>query len=182
MKKIRHFKGIHFSLPLRINIKKNIPNRTYSFTGKFTEKCKYDFKDPNDINETDWMKYGGVALTILDAHKNSVMLGWNYNDDVDKFQLTLYYHEDNKKPNYKSTPIWRIDANQEFSYAVTFFENGFYFNFTCKDQGIDETYKIDKNFVNNRKYLREINAWFGGTKPSPKYFFFYKSLMKMFIK
>lgn len=76
----------------------------------FTEESKYIL---DDVDQGDTNKGYGVSWNILDNHDIAIMLGWRYNSQLDKFQLTLYWHNGDY-PHHN----WLTDEQGSLTYPV----------------------------------------------------------------
>lgn len=177
MKKIKHFKNKHFTLPLIINPIINADEKIFMWTGRFLDSAKYDFKDPNDADEMDWSKFCGVSFSpIFNGRKNSIMVGWRYDGRKDEIQIAPYWHNsdgENFYPvKYKDAYHFTVNLNENFEVILNiklmvlkFKQNGKQYSFNLP---------LD---IKTSGFAREINSWFGGTDPSPYRFHYFKSKM-----
>jgi hypothetical protein len=158
MNTIRHLKGQHFSIMPTLAIRFNAKTVTKKYS--FTDSCKYNF---NDENQFDWNKLTGVSFNLLNARIDSIMCGWRYNTIEDSFELCGYYHV-NSSFNPPTIPLCSVKSNESFEVKFTFDKQS--------KEAIITIYTLngiftDKTTFNKFGINRDINTWFGGTKPAP---------------
>ena len=118
-------------------------------------------------NQSDWLKAGGIAYSIFNSHKKSIMLGWRYLND--EFHYTPYHHKSNGD-------IVRYDKPQTVTgtgYIVGKLYEPIKMTIRRFDDGL--IIKLE-NLASNQvtvltssgkfpKLGRRIISWFGGTLP-----------------
>ncbi len=152
------------------------PNHIQLKTDGFVVEYECVFYDvskyilPNE-DQLDWNKGAGWTNHILTNTKNSAMWGWRWNPTIDLFEITGYFHRDNKA----------LYAENNFggkTFKVTVGEY-FYVRFIKNIAG-DDFYRVIIHNKNNTKYLtyevqydqlkccdRNIGSWFGGNQSAP---------------
>jgi hypothetical protein len=175
MKKIKHFKNRHFTWPLRLNLILKADRKKYKWTGKFLSSAKYDFKDPNDVDEMDWSKFCGISYSpILNGRKNSIMVGWRYDGKEDEIQVAPYWHDDsgdNFYPGKNKDAKWFV-LKPAIDFEIVF--DSILMVLKFKQGNRSYSFNIPDG-IKTSGFAREINSWFGGTDPSPYGFHYLKS-------
>lgn len=176
MVKIKHYKGKHWTLPLRAKVVFGADHKSFQWDAMLPLEAKYDFKDPNDPDEDDWSKFCGISFApIVASQKNSIMVGWRYKDELDQFQLSPYWHDADGKAHYaenSAAEIFIVEPDKEFYIFIGANQ------LMVLSQGT-RSYKFAIPNIKRSNCAREINSWFGGTDPSPKDFHYWKSQMEV---
>ncbi len=156
------FKGFHFSWPPYIE---RVESLNYEIT--FNESCIYDH---GDIDQWDWNKLIGVKKNFFSPRKNSFMVGWRWNKEKDRLELTSYSHYETGKANYNDRGIFYINRKElkdSINIKITLLNKWIRLEISSKHYKIDELVRVtieDKNSF-NKGWL--IKNWFGGTKSAP---------------
>ena len=86
-------KGSHFSFP-----------RTFKLLNKpsvlhwqiiLNDNCNYIIREKGGSvsrDQFDWNKLCGVFYSLFNTRKEAAMIGWRYNIEKDKIELSPYYH------------------------------------------------------------------------------------------
>ncbi len=143
---------------------------------KFSESCKYNLNNENQsaINKL-WgysfighcpyqnfehelpNSFGKRLRWIFGAiHKNSFRLGWNYNNETDKFQIFAYWYNNGIRGGYK---LQDCNVNEEVRITL----NNDYHNNHILITGL---WTIKFNFP-KLKIGMHHDLWFGGKEPAP---------------
>jgi hypothetical protein len=169
---IQFTKGQHWTYPIYFRTITKFKKKIFECEFEFNDSMKYRVKD-ND--RKDWSKLTGVAYNILNARKNSVMLGWRYLHEYDTFECTPYWH------NKSGTAIYGTPAG----YSHIRFNSGDKMKVVINyDSVVNETFiSIYKNGVHIETQglpikpgwmSREINTWFGGSDPAYQNMYLWK--------
>ena len=162
----RHFKKLHLSLPFKIKSFKPPLTQTVKF--KFTQDNKYLF---NDENQYDFNKLFGYKGKYFKPRFNTVMVGWRYNPEMDKFQVLPYFHIGSKNYDFNMDQIINLNVNQECIATTTIIRKSVKMTLKTENQEITES----RIFTEEYSRFWSVLPWFGGTYPSPKN-------MKLFIQ
>lgn len=87
-------KGKHYSIRNRsiISWKFGLAKKTLRFEAIFSDGCDYEDNSNGDIN-----KLFGVSYNATSNHKNSVRIGWKYNENLKIIELYTYAYIKGKR-------------------------------------------------------------------------------------
>ena len=166
------YTNIPFSLPPYIERVKD--KLEYKIT--FNESCIYDH---GDIDQWDWNKLIGVKKNFFSPRKNSFMVGWRWNKEKDRLELTNYSHDVNGKAFYNDRGIFYISREELKDPIIVKLDLiKQMLKLTIKSKhfayGAEFREQLFKNSVGIIGWV--IRDWFGGTKLTPH------KMTKEFIK
>lgn len=159
-------KGIKYSFPPKIRIHKDKTSFTWSI--KMTRP--HNVKDAHE--QADWLKICGVSAK-LNAQIDSTMLGGRWNPDLFVWEFTPYTHVLNiDKPIYASKPTYSAKLNDEFNVhlKVNILKSQY-------EWSLPNSEKVIHPFTGDKRWLRQISAYAGGTLPSPATYWFKAKLI-----
>lgn len=154
------FKGFHFSWPPYIE---RVEELNYEIT--FNESCIYDH---GDIDQWDWNKLIGVKKNFFSPRKNSFMVGWRWNLEKDRLELTLYKHDKDGKATYDDKGIFYISRKElkdPIYIDFRFNQSEILFSINSKNYNMSDQHISTTAAFFNKGWL--IKNWFGGTKTAP---------------
>ena len=153
------FKGFHFSWPPYIE---RVEELNYEIT--FNESCIYDH---GDIDQWDWNKLIGVKKNFFSPRKNSFMVGWRWNKEKDRLELTNYSHDENGEVFFNDKGIFYISRSELKDPVVISLEILNYKWVRLVMQS--KNHKSDDLFQRGIKSYKGwlIRNWYGGTKAAP---------------
>lgn len=167
--KIYIFKGTSFGVPPTITPYTTCKKNHTTWKVVFDDSAKYDFPDDVEVDEDDWSKLLGISWSpIINARKNSVMVGWRYKDDTDKIELNVYTHKRDGTPVYTEPLVtgdpgdvfiinlWVDRKNNTVIFKI--------FNQTTSDQfSVNITDELNPD-IKVTTIGRSINTFFGGNQ------------------
>lgn len=174
--KITIFKGTNNGIPPTINPITICGLKKIHWKIQTDSSMAYDMVDPDDEDELDWSKLLGVSFSpVVNARKNSVMIGWRYNDDTEKLEFNIYKHDKSGKRDF-TKPL--LDCIPGETIFVQFLINSKTQDFIVQLRREDQDASIRKDVssgLNITKLAREINSWFGGNEKAPNKITFKKT-------
>lgn len=93
-------KGKHRASPLSLGIHFGKTSESYEVI--FDDSCRYQLDEENQL---DWNKLVGWSYGL--HHKNSIRIGWRYNQDSRMIQLCIYTYENGirKESGFRSIQL-----------------------------------------------------------------------------
>lgn len=143
-------KGSHKSKPKRIGF--FFGRHTFRWKVLFTESCKYDLVD-NDQLDTN--KLVGIGY-LPGHHKHSARFGWRYAEDHGKVELLAYCYIKGVRV-IKSISSCDIGKEYRIQLQIT----NWSYLFECNGDEV----KIDHN--HKKKFQYRLGIYFGGNEPAP---------------
>jgi len=140
----------------------------------FTDSCRYilDNEDQKDWNKLFGFSFGFFPLfKQYMQHQNSFRIGWRYNPESDKIEITPYYYIDGKR-HFNTDPKDIISLNLNECYIITICVDvaGGY----IKARHSNKTFITDVFFVPfyntnvYKPYGFKAPLYFGGTDKTPQ--------------
>lgn len=150
-----HKEGEHSS---GLHLRSFIPRRKKDFkwVASLNHTCKYDH---GDADQYDWNKLCGVAFSIF-AVRHSVMFGWRYNKQADRFEIAFYAHDGAGVSNRKMVKIAEVKTFEPIQLKMKL-------NRSFVDvwvNGEKNTFFLKKKLP---RFKRLVFPWFGGNRPAP---------------
>ena len=164
--KITHPKGQHYSTPFQFGFW--YKPQVIIWECEFGEDAKYI--QPDEGEQWDWLKLCGVAFTLNAMHE-SVMVGWRYIPEGDKFQFCAYFHV--AKGREYSEPLITLPGGGKVQCKIEIIYDDFPVYHVFLSSGVGSN-QYSAFFFHKYKFAREVNAWFGGTLKAPKKVTFFK--------
>lgn len=170
--KITHFKKIKpgfFQVP--------VPYSKDKMTIYFvpTESTRYVQSVKSEQN--DWLKATGISFSpILNSHKNSIMLGWRYNQKLDTFEFCAYCHDSDKNPHYPEkdkVPFLSSKINEPIKMVIEKINAPLSSILVRITNMVTEEEVAYTLVIKTSKWARTISPWFGGTLPPPRKVLYY---------
>ncbi len=171
--------GSHYFKPtVALNVDSHLTEIKWAIS--FTEDCIYNH---NDVDQLDWNKLCGVSFDLFTNHKNSAMIGWRWNVNTQKMELTPYVHVDGTRWFWESGSVFTtVPINQRFfvTMKIDWENNTVAMEVTSafKVYFKQQYTKLSKKYwFIKTKFTREIGAYFGGNKPAPHDMVLVKSIV-----
>lgn len=113
-----------------------------------------------DADQADWNKAPGF-LTNMNPHINSARVGWRYNPNKDKFELSYYVRFADKTSMHAGGRFcMEVEPDEEFWYKITDKGDNWLYEFSN-----EISYQIPKA---QTKPPYKLSGWyFGGNNPAP---------------
>lgn len=121
----------------------------------FGEGSNYNILPNTD--HWDYSKLEGLAFSLWSNKRNSVLFGWCYDPERQKYRVVGYINE---KGKHKRTPYIEVDQEQQIELKATMKDGVVYFDLN----GTKFELKVGFKFTLGRK----IGMWFGGNEPCPQ--------------
>lgn len=128
----------------------------------FNESCIYNY---GEINQWDWNKLVGIKKSLFFPKKNSFMIGWRWNSDKDRLELTPYYHDGEGNNHFNDRGVFYV-SREELKDPITIKidTSGFNTSFSLNSRNYSY-YSTSPCYIEGGGWL--INPWWGGTKLPP---------------
>lgn len=149
---ITHRQGNHRAHPYLLKIGRF---SQLDFTLFMDERTMYNH---NGNDQRDWNKLCGISFHLFTSHRNSVMIGWRYIPEANRFEFNAYYHVDGKV--IYTPKLWTSEPGQKVTGLISVTDKRVIVQ-------IGE-HSHNQEFKKLRRWRRRIWPWFGGNKPAPK--------------
>lgn len=153
------------SFPSEVITARSKKTKKVSISFIFNESMRYDSN--GDVAGMKWSKLGGTAYNLLNAQKNSAMIGFRYNETSKLYESTLYWHDKAGNAYYGPKDPYSIVDFTDGDEMIAEFEYN-----DVIDETVVTLYKNGKWVfcygvpLRPGWYMRIINSWFGGTDPA----------------
>jgi len=141
----------------------------------FTDQARYILPG---VDQQDWNKLAGLSFNLFSNHVHSVMVGWRFNPEIDRFELGFYYHVDGNR-------VIRRDAEGSEVFAVSPVAGMLRVRFEVYDflGKVETSIETDAGIVRDEVGIRTsrrsrvINTWFGGNRSAPNDIYILRKLI-----
>lgn len=155
------YKRTHFAIPNNFGFFV----QKVTGTGTFTTNSAYDL---GDEDQYDWNKFTGIAFTPLEPDRDSVMVGWRYNLNTQKFEIAPFYNVDKKRilpnenPNSPGYEVISVPVDEPFNFLVD------YTGVTLSYGGRTVFKPFPEGLTPNVWTAARVSGWFGGNEVAPR--------------
>lgn len=126
-------------------------------------------------DQKDWNKGGGKSYNFIDHLIDTIMWGWRWTPELDRFELCSYAHVDGQKvispisegTRYDDKEVaLRVKSGKRFFINITTDFTGKIYNVSFSDGLVTNGTKTP--FTHDLSWEKEITANFGGNQKAPK--------------
>ncbi len=164
MKKFTIKKGEHYSSPKKVKLLTSPMKKGFQWLIYFDDTCKYNL---NSVDQLDWNKACGISLfDFIPNDNNSIRLGWRYNPESDKIELTAYVHDQGPTVFLPDEPF-EVDPHKGIRVTIRTYVDKWVLEVTEIEAKKTKTFSYTPKEVNTYMFAYENGFYFGGNKTAP---------------